>query len=243
MIRAARRAHASTAAGPRGDCGDGGFTLVELLVAISFFAVLSTAVFSLLSSTAKTVNDVRSITNLTEEARVATERIVRELRQASEIRDAHLPVNDQDYTSITFGVDFNGLLGVELDALDPEIVEYRFDPPTDPSQTGSGKLTFIANPSGTPVNAPILTANVTGFELAFTSSLWEYDTKGKPDGTPDGVTDWTEIDASALGNHNGEFDALEFRWIDSVGITIHLLDGAREQTYTTRVDLRNRNLN
>ena len=58
----------------KGDLDDeGGFTLVELLVAISIFLLLSTAVISGLSSTVKTVNDVRSITNLTEEARLATE--------------------------------------------------------------------------------------------------------------------------------------------------------------------------
>ncbi|MGV8847745.1 PulJ/GspJ family protein [Tessaracoccus sp.] len=222
-----RRAHAFAVSGG----GQGGFTLMELLVAISIFSVLGATVLSGLIATAKTVDDVRSITNLTEEARVSTERMSRELRQASAILDAHLPASATDYTSVTFGVDFNGDHILQVNAADPEIVTYRFDP-------GSGQLTLTANDlSGAAVTRPILAANVTSFALVFTSSLWEYDTNGN------GVTDWTEIDASALGNHNAIFDAGEFDRIDSVGLTLQLLDGSRAQTYTTQVDLRNRNQN
>ena len=231
MIRAARRAHPG-----RVDGGDDGFTLVELLVSIGIFALLSTVVLSGLMSTAKTVNDVRSIANLTEEARVATERMTRELRQASVILDAHLPASETDFTSVTFGVDFNGDHILNANAVDPEIVTYRFNP-------ASGQLTFTANnPSGTSVTRPILAANVTSFVLEFRSSLWEHDTTG-PDLHPDGVTDWTEIDASAIGNGNSIFDDGEFARIDSVGVTLQLLDGSRTQTYTTQVDLRNQNQN
>lgn len=237
MMGAVRARHAAAVAAD----GEGGFTIMELLVAISIFLALTTVVFSGLTSTVKTVNDVRSITNLTEEARVATERMSRELRQASEIMGAHLPdpasctpgppASCTDYTSVTFGVDFNGDHVLDVNAADPEIVTYRFDP-------GSGRLTFTANDlSGTAVTRPILAANVTMMKLTFTSSSWEYDTNG------DGVTDWTEVDASAAGNKNNVFDAGEFSLIDSVGITIQLLDGSRAQTYTTQVDLRNRNQN
>ena len=206
-----------------------GFTLVELLVASSIFLVLSTLVFSMLSSTAGTVDQVRSVTNLTEEARVATERLTRELRQASSIIDAHLPANSADYTSVTFGVDFNGNKLLDADAVDPEIVTYKFDPATE-------QLTFSTNDtSGSTVTRPILAANITAFELSFTSSLWEHDTNGN------GVTEWTEIDGSVIGNGNGIFDAAEFKTVDSIGITIRLLEGSHAQTYMTRVDLRNQN--
>ena len=248
-----------------GNDGEDGFTLVELLVAISIFLVLSAAVFSMLSSTVKTVNDVRSITNLTEEARLATERITRELRQAgcqgkleitglepcdtlplpgrstSAIQNAHLPVSATDYTSLTLGVDFNGDHVLDGDAVDPEIFTYRFNP-------GSGQLTLTSNdPSGTAVTRPILAANVTALTLTFTSSLWAYDTSAPSTSAPEtsgyGITDWTEIDASSVGNKNHIFDSGEFSKIDAVGVTIQLLDGARTQTYTTRVDLRNQNQN
>ena len=254
MIGALGRAHAADRE------AEGGFTLVEMLVSISIFLVLSAAVFSGLSSTVKTVNDVRSITNLTEEARVATERITRELRQAgcqgkleitglepcdtlplpgrstSAIQNAHLPVSATDYTSLTLGVDFNGDHVLDGDAVDPEIFTYRFDP-------GSGQLTLTANdPSGTAVTRPILAANVTALTLTFTSSLWAYDTDA-PGTIGYGITDWTEIDASSVGNGSNVFDSGEFSKIDSVGVTIQLLDGARTQTYTTQVDLRNQNQN
>ena len=231
MTRASRRAEASAAVGAREDGGDGGFTLVELLVAISIFAVLTAAVFSGLTSTAKTVEDVRSITNLTAEARVAIERLTRELRQSSKIYDAHLPApGTNDYTSVTFGVDFNGVGGLEENAVDPEIVTYRYEPMTR-------QLTLTANDvGGSEMTRPILAANVTDFQLSFTSSLWAHDTNG------DGVTTWREIDHS-VGNDDGIFNSGEFDKIDSVGIMIQLLEGSRTQTYTTQVDLRNQNQN
>lgn len=231
MIDLSRPAQAR-AQGGEGD--DAGFSMVELLVAMGIFGLLSTLTFSMLSSTAKTVDDVRSISNLTEEARVATERLTRELRQSSLILDAHLPADPTDTTSVTsikFWVDFNGNGVRDENAADPEVVKYEFDP-------ASGQLTFTANdPLGTAVKRPILAANVKRFDLTFTSSLWEYDTDGN------GVTDWTEIDHSAIGNGNGVFDGQEFSRIDSVGISIQLLDGTRAQTYMTQVDLRNQNKN
>jgi prepilin-type N-terminal cleavage/methylation domain-containing protein len=231
MIRVAGRVHARAATGGGAGGGDGGFSLVEMLVAISIFAVLSTAVISGLTSTVKTVNDVRAISNLTEEARVATERMARELRQSSTIIDAHLPNGSNDYTWVKFGVDFNGDGLLEANAVDPEIVTYRYEP-------GTRQLTFTANDTGgSSVTRPILAANVTGFQLSFTSSLWEQDTNRN------GVTDWTEIDASTIGNRNGIFDSGEFDDIDSIGITLQLLEGAHTQTYTTQVDLRNQNQN
>ena len=127
-------------------------------------------------------------------------------------------------------MDFDGDGLKDVNATDPEIVTYRFDP-------GTGQLTFTANaPAGTPMKRPILAGNVTKFVLKFTSSRWLYDMPPR-----DGITDWTEIDA--LGDKDGIFDDGEFSKIDSVGVTMQLLDGVRKQTYTTQVDLRNQNQN
>ena len=45
------------------------------------------------------------------------------------------------------------------------------------------------------------------------------------------------------GSGNGIFDCGEFDKIDSVGVTIRLLEGSRTQTYPRQVDLRNQNQN
>ena len=236
VIRVARRVHASRAvqAHENGsdDCGEGGFTLVELLVAISIFALLTAVVFSGLTATVKTVDDVRSVTNLTEEARMTMERMTRELRQSTRVLAAN-------GTSVTFGVDFNSVRGLEKNAVDPEIVRYQYAPGIN----GKGTLMFIANNPDvectssqellcSPVERPILKENVKNFALTFSSNLSQYNDQY-------GLTDWTAIDL-AIGNHNGIFDLGEFNRIDSIEVTIQL-NGSGTQTYTTRAYLRNQN--
>ena len=69
------------------------------------------------------------------------------------------------------------------------------------------------------------------------SSKWQYDTDGLRG------TTWQELDAAAppIGNGNGRPDGQELAHLDLVQISMTVLDGARAQTYNTRVDLRNRN--
>src|SRR3954464_1036709 len=87
---------------------DGGFTLVELMVAIGIFLMLTTMIMTSVLSISRATTDVRQFTNINEQARIAVERLTRELRQAKEIRAVTLPVAVGGDTSLTFGVDFNG---------------------------------------------------------------------------------------------------------------------------------------
>jgi hypothetical protein len=56
---------------------------------------------------------------------------------------------------------------------------------------------------------------------------------------PDGITDWTELDSSAIGNRNGVLDAPELAKIDLMAVTLSVLEGSHRQTYQTQVGLRN----
>ena len=76
---------------------------------------------------------------------------------------------------------------------------------------------------------------MTAFKLEYRSSLWQYDQNG------DGITDWAEIDATpSVGNQNGRLDDPEIDKIDSVAITLSVMEGQHRQTYQTQVGLRNR---
>jgi type II secretory pathway pseudopilin PulG len=214
-----------------GGSDDGG-TLIEIIVAIAIFGLLGSALLGVVLSTNKVTESTRQMTNVNEESRLAMERLTRELRQANAVLDVQLPASATDSTALTFWTDFDGNGTADLNAADPEVLTYRWDPNT-------GQLTLTANDaSGTAVTKPVLAANVTAFTLSLRSSLWQHDLDG------DGVTDWSELDASGapVGNGNGTLDAPELDHLDAVAISMTVLDGPYAQTYQTQVDLRNRNL-
>ena len=206
---------------------DDGFSLVEVLVAMSLFGVLGSLLLGLALGTSRVTEDVRSLTNVNEESRLAMERMVRELRQARSITAVTLP--PASTTSLTFWTDFNGNDAADLAAADPEVLTYRWNPATN-------RLTLTANDAtASAVTRPVLAASVSGFVLELRSSRWQLDADGN------GQTTWQELDAPAGGgNGNGVPDGTELDAIDQVGLTMTVLDGSRAQTYTTRVDLRNR---
>lgn len=211
---------------------DRGVSLVEVLVAIGLFGVLASLLLGFAISTSRVTEDVRQLTGLSEESRLAMERLTRELRQANAVVDVDLPAASTDTTSLTFWTDFDGDGVRDLNAADPEVLTYRWNPPT-------ARLTLTANdPDGTTVTRPVLAGNVSSWTIGLRSSLWQYDADG------DGTTTWQELDAvTAGGNGNGRPDGLELDRIDAIRIELTVRDGQRSQRYRTEVDLRNRNQN
>jgi type II secretory pathway pseudopilin PulG len=215
-----------------GEDRDSGMTLVEILVGIVLFGLLGAVLLSVALATSRVTDDTRQLTNVNEESRLAMERLTRELRQATEVVAVKLPSGPTDTTALTFWTDFDGNGVKDLNAADPEVLTYRWEP-------AAGRLTLTANdPDGTAVTRSLLSANVSDFTVGLRSSQWVYDTNN------DGTT-WQELDAAGLptGNRNGVPDGPEFEHIDLVNVSVTVLDGPHAQTYTTQVDLRNRNLN
>jgi prepilin-type N-terminal cleavage/methylation domain-containing protein len=221
------------------DSADEGFTLVELLVAMGLFLLLTTMIMSVVLSTSRATTDVQKFTNINEQARVATERLTRELRQASKIMSVTLP-NAAGDVSFTFGIDFNGNGTIDDVTSDPEVLTYSY-------KASLGRLTITANdPSGAAVTRPVLSEQVSAFTLDFRSSLWQYDgclasdASGTPTGPKDGITDWTELNTTCGGgNNNAALDGTEIERIDLVNITLTVLESPHQQTYQTQVGLRN----
>ena len=219
---------------------DGGISLVEVLVAMGLFGVLSTLLLGFALGTSKVTDETRKLAGVNEESRLAMERLTRELRQANEILSFTLPADPAvDPIALTFWTDFNGNGTKDTSATDPEVLTYRWNPVDH-------QLTLTANDSGgTSVTRPVLAVNVSAFDLGLYSSLWEYD-REKADGSAgaDGMTTWNEIDEYApVGDGDGQPDALELELVDLVNVRMTVLDGAHRQTYTSQVDLRNRNQN
>lgn len=210
---------------------DSGLSLVEVLVAMGLFGLLSTVLLGFSLGTSQVTDDTRKLSGVNEESRLAMERFSRELRQANRVLSYQVPANPGDPTALTFWTDFNGNGTQDLSVTDPEVLTYRWTPAT-------GRLTLTANdPDGTAPTQPVLGANVSAFNLGLYSSLWEYDTDGN------GMTGWRELDAAGppVGDDDGTPDQVELDRVDLVTVSMTVLDGVQAQTYRTEVNLRNRN--
>ena len=225
MRQAIERLRART----RGDA-QGGFTLVELLVASFIFLILTSSLFAAVMAMSNGVRTTRDQNDLNEEARLMLNRMTRELREARRIQAASNPggttFNAGANSSVTFDVDFNGNNIIEPNASDPERLTYTYD-------SALRQVTLQAAGE----NFPILAANVSAFKLTYTSRLYQLDAAPK-----DGIVTWEELDADtsgAYGNRNSALDQ-ELEYIDSVTIEFSVFTGRRRQDYRTQVDMRNR---
>lgn len=212
---------------------DEGFTLIEVLVAIGLFALLSTVLLSVVLNSASTLGGVKQSTDLNEQARLVLNRMSRELREAREIKSASNPAgsfhNPSVTSTVTFDIDFNGDGVIDPFAPDPETVTYTYVPST--------KRILLQTASST---VPILSDNVETFKLSFESRLFQCDANRN------GVVTWEEIDDAPitdcpdnLGNDDNSLN-LELPSINKLTIEITVLTGNRRQEYRTQVDLRNR---
>jgi prepilin-type N-terminal cleavage/methylation domain-containing protein len=211
---------------------DEGFTLVELSISMLLFGVLGAVLLTTLIASKNAVATSRENHDLNEEARVALNRMSRELRQA----DAIVSVNGSTgATGLTFSVDFNGNGVIDASAADPEVITYEWD--------GSKILLTANDTSGTPVTQPILAGKVSSFSLDYFSSDYRRDCASPKDGR----TSWRELDdftttcaaRGSSGHVNDSLDASEIADIDTITIAFTVLEGARRQDYRTQVDLRN----
>lgn len=202
---------------------DAGFTLVEMLVAMTLFAVLGTVLLGFSLGSADVAERVRAGSNVTGEARVAVERISRELRQAEGVRDATVD-DDGRIVAVTLEVDFDGNGVIDSSAVDPEVLTYRWLPDQE-------RFTLTANDD---VTRPVLAGGVVEADIRLRSSQWIHDADG------DGTTTWQELDASSVGDDDGAPDAAELALVDLVSVELVVRDGATTRRFTAQADMRNR---
>ncbi len=203
---------------------DQGLGLVEVIVAMGLFGLLTTVLLGFALGTSRVTEDTRMLSGVNEESRLAMERFARELRQAREITAYERPASPSDEVAFTFWTDFDGDGTKDPGVEDPEVLTYRWTP--------DNQLTLSAGP----ITRRVLAANVSQFEVELFSSMWEHDANG------DGMTSWLELD-EAVGGDDGVPQTADLQYVDLVTVTMTVLDGPHRQTYRTEVDLRNRNQN
>jgi len=235
---------------------DAGFTLIEMLVAMLLLGMLGTVFMTTIMGSKSSLSATASSQDLNEEARLALNRMARELRQATSITNVLNPdgasYGSTAITAVTFTADFNGdgcVDGVApapaptpapvcsaYNANNPETLTYCWDP------AGSSKQLYLipGTLSGSTCQVsgamPILAGQVTSFMLAYRSNQYLYDANG------DGITTWSELDQAGppVGNNDDALDQPEMANIDSVVIDLTVASSGRfSQSYETQVDLRN----
>ena len=238
-----------------GQEGQNGFTLVELLVAMSVVVILIAVTLSGVLTAGSAVKTTSAQQGLNEEARQAINRMARDIRQAKSVVTAVNPdgpsFNAAGIVAVRVQADFDGdscIGGVVVapivsclpyNTANPEDVTYCYEP-------GSRQLYVIDNqaPAVVPVTSastscaggqPLLAGNVGAFKVEYRSNQYRYDLD-----PTDGVTTWRELDESPppVGDGNGQLDS-ELPQIDSVVLNVTMSTNGHSQSYRTQVDLRN----
>lgn len=195
-----------------------GLTLIELLVTFSLFAIVSVGFYSVMLSGVRGSDTARSVNNISQEARLGINRMLRDTREARAVTVANP-------TSFTVEVDFDGNGSMPTPASDPnsqgdyELLTYSFD----------------ANERAIRLNGELLIDGVeaTGHDVfSYGSNLLEHDGNG------DGITTLAELEtadqggASLVSNKNLYISEIRFNFI--------VEDGARATAFNSQAQLRNR---
>ena len=201
-----------------------GFTLVELLVAIALFSVISVAFYSVMISGTDGSQTSRNVAETAEEARLGFNRIVRDTREADSIESA-------SPTSYNVKIDFNadGVYENPNSLGDYEDVTFAYDAVNDVITVNDEVLMRgVLPPEG---GEPM-------FE--FGSNLLQYDWDA------DGITTWQELDRArdfgvvGVGNADGELNEGELPYITDISMNLNVRVGSSEETFTSLVQMRNR---
>lgn len=219
---------------------ESGFTLVELLVAVSLFSILSIGFYQLMFGQIEGAERAENVVRVSEEARLGFNRMVRDTREGE-----FLSAGDGCTTAaMTAGrcfnirADFDGDGTYENDDASGtyEDVTFSYDPATN-----RVNLVVCQPPGSATCSSYLLMANVVPIpgRLAFdfSSNLLEYDAN-----PTDGVASWQEIDAAAgeIGNGNGILDVGEFDYLSNVTFSLRVSSGEATSDFFSEVQLRNR---
>lgn len=236
---------------------DRGMTLIELLLAASLLMVLMGLGFTTLLGVKDGSERTRAQHDLNEEGRNALNRMVREIRQASEFTYA-LNADGASYdptklTALSFRADFNNdgcagnapLCSGTDNVANPESLTYCYDPQGPAAEKTYLWLIPVAlSAPTTSCNIasalPILAGNVASFSAEYRSNQYRHDVQ-----PPAGVTTWQELDAALppvgdAGGSDGNINTNAIKSVNSVVLHLRMAKQGFRQDYTTQVDVRNK---
>jgi prepilin-type N-terminal cleavage/methylation domain-containing protein len=159
-----------------------GFTLVELLVAMTLFLILSGIVLTAVITMSRGLDRARVSSDISAEARVAVERIARELRQVDD-GDSLIGLTELDAPTdrmMTIKADFDGSGGINSTPDNPEVITYTWDPSTKSIAMVAKDNSLVALPGDS--SDALLAGHVVDLHFTYKSSNWSrYPTGVMPD--------------------------------------------------------------
>ncbi len=223
-----------------------GYTIVEVLVAVVVFGIVTTGLYQVLTAQAGVADRTRSISHIADEARLGFNRMVRDVREADAI--TWVGPSGNEFT-IQVNYDGNAFYENPNSQGDDEILTYTYDPVAD-------TITLCNATDHTGCNSSNTEVLMSGVEtigstpvFTFTSNNLDYDWGNDAGGAPDGVTSWREIDEASdpathnivgVGNDNGVLDGAEFPFLTTLSLAIKQTDGERATDFNSRVQMRNK---
>lgn len=191
-----------------------GFTLIEILVVIGILSVVSVGFYTVLFSGTRSGENTRAIVRQSEEARLAFNRMVRDIREADRIVTA-------TPTSVHVEVDFDAddVIAKPTPNADGDYEDLTFT--YDPTQAvirlnGSVLIEGVSQVGSTPV-------------FSYSSSRLEHDTDG------DGVVTHAELVTAA----NGGADVVPDSALNLVSLALKITVDGRQEDFFTQAELRN----
>jgi prepilin-type N-terminal cleavage/methylation domain-containing protein len=196
--------------------GESGFTLVELLVAMAIFAVVSTSLYAVVFATVRASNTSENVVRVSEEARAGLNRMVRETREGQ-----LFSVLEEDRYRVRIDFDRDGTYENPNETGDYEDLQFRYDSTDDEILLNGETLVSGVTPiPGTPI-------------FSYTSSDLTYDFDGN------GVTTKTELDAAPSSGYQG-VDSNDAELYTNVEFAMRVRSGNRTTVFRTQAQLRNR---
>lgn len=225
----------------------GGFTIVEVLVALTIFSLIAAAFMSVMFAVARGTDSTAAHVRISEEARLGLNRMIRDTREAGWISLTD-PSPTATHNSFTVKIDFDGDGAYTNPASGTaqgnyEVLTYAYDDATDRitvTVAGVGTETLIRGVDCIRDASNACTSDV----FSFTSNRLEYDW----DVPPDGITTLAELNATAcppnslttLDNCNATLVDAELANITSLNVALSLGTGGKKTPYYAEAQLRNR---
>ncbi|MGH2755884.1 MAG: PulJ/GspJ family protein [Actinomycetota bacterium] len=211
-----------------------GFTMIEMLVTMFILSVVTTAFFQLLMAVTRGSKTSRSVVEVSEEARMGLNRIVRDTRESNDLTNVSA-------TSFTVASDYDGDGTIEAQPSESygnyETLTFTFNEAAD----GNGTIT-----ASNGVDSEVMMRGVDCIRktdgtchdiFSFASSRLEYNTSSAND---IGVTTAAELDdAPGVGNNNNIVDGQELDFIDSVRVALTIRMGESDENFYAEAQLRN----
>jgi prepilin-type N-terminal cleavage/methylation domain-containing protein len=211
-----------------------GFAMIELLVTIVLLAIITTGAYMVLFSLNRASTTTRNVAQVSQEARLSFNRMVRDTRQGRAIDAVDTNITDDGKVSFTVLVDFDGNNVITRPSPnssgDYEALTYQFDQ--------SAKTVTL---NGEVLMRGAECADPTCEVFSYSSSQMQYDWD------KDGVVTTEELDAAgcplhgnpSVGNCNNTLD-VELSLISNVDFAFQIRSGDATSEFFVQAQLRNK---